>query len=159
MCTAGDDVETAVGVLFSAVSRDGRVWNPFAAQMTRSEFKRRLQKAEQGKLRPVDEVKPVDVRNPPPLYEIRWQGINVTSLASDGTQTFGEVAVRMYHSEPEAVPGHFVGHHAHEKDIDAADVNAAQQAEIRTAIGWHDHGVSSNWGIAADDGANIESSL
>lgn len=137
-----------MSVLFAAVAAPGRVWNPFAAQMVKSEFKSRILKAQQGRLRPVDEVKPVDVINPPPLYEIRWQGISVTTRNSDGTQVFGEALVRMYHSEPLTAPGHFIGHHAHEKKIDVPDVNTEQQQEIKTAIGWHNQGISTNWGIA-----------
>lgn len=148
-CGEGDDVSTAVEVLFSSIAGSGRVWNPYAAQMARSEFKRRIEKAQRGELRPVDEVKPVDVVNPPPLYEIRWQGIHVTGRRADGSQYFQDAKVRLYHSEPASTPTHFVGHHAHEKDLAAADVNAAQQQEIRTAIGWHNHGAPSNWGIAA----------
>lgn len=148
-CEVGADITTAVDVLFEAVKRPGRVWNPYAAQMARSEFKKRIERAEKGKLRPVEEVKPVDVQNPPPLYEIRWQAISVTEVDADGKQSFGEAVVRMYHSEPSSVPGHFVGHHAHEKDLSVDDVNQAQQQEIKTAIGWHDHGVSHNWGIAS----------
>ncbi|MEV7608621.1 hypothetical protein AB0N61_03970 [Microbacterium sp. NPDC089320] len=119
--------------------------------MVRAEFKKRLEKAQRGELEPVDEVKPVDVLNPPPLYEIRWQDIAVTDRLDDGTQRFGKVVVRLYHSEPVARPGHFVGHHAHEKDVDAADVYAAQDAEIDVAIGWYNHGADDFWGIASDE--------
>lgn len=150
-CAEGDDVRTAVDVLFASIAGGDRVWNPFAEQMARSEFKRRIEKAERGELRPVDEVKPVDVSNPPPLYEIRWQGIHVTGRRSDGVQYFADAKVRLYHSEPTTVPTHFVGHHAHEKDLSAVDVNAAQQQEIRTALGWHYQGISSTWGIASSN--------
>ncbi|GAA0422530.1 hypothetical protein GCM10009543_16910 [Leifsonia naganoensis] len=117
-------------------------------QITKSEFKRRLQKAQAGRLMPVEEVKAVDVRNPPPLYEIRWSGVTVTDREENGSQRHCEVEVRMYHSEPADAPSHFIGHHAHEKRIDVEDVNAEQQREINTAIGFHNAGASSRWGIA-----------
>lgn len=149
-CQVGDDVETAVDVLFDAISPPGRLWNPYAKSIVRAEFRKRIEKAERGELQPVDEVKPVDVSHPPPLYEIRWQDIAVTTRESDGTQSFGEALVRMYHSEPTSRTGHFVGHHAHEKDVTVADVNAAQQLEIAKAIVHYKAGESSKWGIAAE---------
>lgn len=148
LCDPGEDVATAVDALFQSLVRPGRLWNPYAKQMARSEFKARIKKASEGRLRPVDEVKAVDVLNPPPLYEIRWQGISVTELAPDGvTQSFGEAVVRMYHSEPTSKPRHFIGHHAHEKNLAAANINAAQQVEINKAIAWYRQGESTGWGI------------
>lgn len=147
-CAVGDDFETAEAVLFASVSREGRVWNPYSSAITRAEFRKRLRKAAAGELEPVDEVKPIDVANPPPLYEIRWQGITVAERAADGQVSHHTALVRLYHSEPPQVPTHFVAHHAHEKVLDVDDINAAQQVEIRTAISHHDRGVPSTWGIA-----------
>jgi hypothetical protein len=141
-------VDAAVNVLMSAISGEGRLWNPWTGTMVRQEFRSRIGKASRGELVPVDEVKPVDAANPPPMYEIRWQDINVTERDTDGGQRFKQVVVRMYHSEPPELPSHFIGHHAHEKDVDADDVNAAQNEEIATAVGWYAHGHSSLWGIA-----------
>lgn len=117
--------------------------------MAKAEFKQRLKKAMAGRLNPVDEVTPVDVRNPPPLYEIRWQHIPVTERDSEGVTSHAQVLVRLYHSEPTITPGYFVGHHAHEKLLDVDDINASQQVEIGVAIKWYIHGESSRWGIAA----------
>lgn len=150
-CPVGDDLDTAVDVLMAAVSPPGRVWNPWSGTIVRREFRRRIERAAEGDLKPIDEVKPVDITNPPPFYEIRWQGIAVTEMQDDGSQTFGQVIVRMYHSEPPAVPEHFIGHHAHEKNVTVDDVNAAQNDEISTAIGWYEHGIDSNWGIAVGE--------
>ncbi len=127
--------------------------------MVRQEFRRRLVRASEGNLEPIDEVKPVDVDNPPPLFEIRWQGVAVTDAMEDGTLKFGEVVVRLYHSEPDRFPGYFIGHHAHEKDLGVEDINAAQDAEIATAVGWYYHGDPTDWGIAPDAPDNIDSSL
>lgn len=154
-----DDVATAVNVLLDAVSGPGRVWNPYARQMVRSEFKQRILKAQRGQLEPVDEVKPVDIRNPPPLYEIRWQNIPVTHRAESGAVNHEEVVVRMYHSEPVAMPDVFIGHHAHEKITDVADVNGAQQEHIALAVQRHLDGESSDWGIAHSLETDIESDL
>lgn len=97
----------------------------------------------------MDEVKPVDEKNPPPLYEIRWQGISVTNRLADNTTVYSTVVVRMYHSEPASAPEHFIGHHAHEKDVSTADVNAAQQIEINVAKSMYKLGEVVNWGIAS----------
>lgn len=125
------------------------MWNPWSSAITRAEFKKRIQKASRGELEPIDEVKPVDAVNPPPMYEIRWQDIAVAELQDDGSQKFSEVQVRLYHSEPPSRPGYFIGHHAHEKDVVTTDVNAAQNREISVAVAWHDHGSPTNWGIAS----------
>lgn len=148
-CAIGDDLDTALEVLLSAVSKPGRVWSPSAKAMVKAEFKQRLKKAIAGRLKPVDEVTPVDVQNPPPLYEIRWQHIPVTERDEQGVITHAQVLVRMYHSEPIAAPDHFVGHHAHEKLLDVDDINATQQAEIGIAIKWYNQGEGDRWGIAA----------
>ncbi|MEO7016212.1 MAG: hypothetical protein ABI130_11050 [Leifsonia sp.] len=104
-----------------------------------------------GELEPVDEVKPVDVRNSPPLYEIRWQGISVTDLV-DGRPVHSAVLVRMYHSEPLPAPGYFIGHHVHEKLIDVDDISETQQEEINIAKSFHDLGETTDWGIALGPG-------
>lgn len=119
--------------------------------MAKAEFKQRLNKAAKGRLDPVDEVPPVDVKNPPPLYEIRWQHLPVTERNDEGVISHKQVLVRLYHSEPEAVPDYFIGHHAHEKVTNVADVNETQQIEIQIAVKWYAHGEDSNWGIASDD--------
>lgn len=144
---ASDDVEAAVDVLFNCLVKPGRVWSPHARVMAKAEFRQRIRKAGHGRLRPVDEVKAIDAKNPPPLYEIRWQHIPVTQRDAEGSLSYEQTIVRMYHTEPLNVPGYFVGHHAHEKDVTAEDVNAAQQAEINIAIAWHEHGKDSSWGI------------
>lgn len=132
----------------TAVSGGTRVWNPYAEQMAKSEFKNRIKRAAQGDLKPVDEIKPVDVLNPPPLYELRWIDLAVTDRDPNGTVSYSTVQVRMYHSEPAEAPGYFIGHHAHEKLLDVIDVNTVQQSEIHTAIGFYKAGAPSNWGIA-----------
>lgn len=116
--------------------------------MVRSEFTNVLTRATRGELKPIDEVKPVDIANPPPMYELRWQDIAVTNRDATGALTHSTVVVRLYHSEPDEAPGYFVGHHAHEKDVATADVRGAQNDEIATALGWYQHGKDSLWGIA-----------
>ncbi|TFC87452.1 hypothetical protein [Cryobacterium sp. TMT4-31] len=125
--------------------------------MAKMEFQRRIQKASRGELTPVSEVKHVDETNPPPLYEIRWQTINVTTVV-DGVTQFGNTLVRLYHSEPAAALDHFVGHHIHEKSL-AGDINSAQDAEIGIAKRFYDSGESQLWGIAPEPDSDIESGL
>ncbi|MGF3055597.1 hypothetical protein [Microbacterium sp. YY-01] len=146
--SSADNVEAAVSALMGAISGNGRIWNPWNETMARREFRSRIVKASQGALVPVDHVKPVDIRNPPPMYEIRWQDVAVAELEPGGSQRFRQVLVRMYHSEPYEVPSHFIGHHAHEKDVTVVDINAQQNEEIATAVGWYEHGRASRWGIA-----------
>ncbi|RFA15335.1 hypothetical protein B7R21_04790 [Subtercola boreus] len=143
----GDDIETAVDVLFESIDGGSRVWNLYNERMVRSEFRARILSAQRGELSPIDEIKSVDVRNPPPLYEIRWQGITVTSLLEAGKKRFDQVLVRQYHSEPVAAPGYFIGHHAHEKVVSGGTVSERQDAEIAVAKRFYDAGSASGWGI------------
>lgn len=148
---AGEDLDAATEAFMAALKPEGRVWNPFAERMARSEFRDRVQAAARGELVPVDEVKPVDVRYPPPLYEIRWQGISVTDRIGDGL-VHSTALVRMYHSEPSRVPDHFIGHHVHEKLLNVDDINDEQNFEIRVAKRLYDLGESDNWGIVPSTG-------
>ncbi|WP_150117073.1 hypothetical protein [Arthrobacter sp. ERGS1:01] len=147
-----DPVEVAVDICMAAVSKGNRLWNPFAKAMVQAEFRRRIILATQGLLKPVEEVK--DVGDSPlsePLYEIRWQDIAVTDAATDTElQTYHEVLVRLYHSEPAAEPGYFIGHHAHEKIIDGRETWELQSEEIHVAAGYYRMGENSNWGIVHD---------
>ena len=143
----GEDLDTATGAFLAAITPAGRVWNPWAQRMVRAEFRDRVLAASRGELVPIDEVKAVDQENPPPLYEIRWQGIAVTDY-TDGQAVHRTALVRMYHSEPPQAAGHFVGHHIHEKLVDVDDIYAAQDDEIRVAKGFYDIGEPTNWGIA-----------
>lgn len=140
-------LDRAVATLMAAIQKPNRLWSPYSSAMAKSEFRKRLQKAAAGELKPVDEVKGVDEEHQQPLYEIRWQGIDVLERQGEGVQpAHHTVLVRMYHSEPATEPGFFIGHHAHEKLVDSGlDVYATQDAEIAVARGLHDLGIAVRW--------------
>lgn len=142
-----DPLEVAADEFMSALKGPGRLWNPYAEAMTRSEFKKRVNKASRGELKPVEEVKGVDEERPAPLYEIRWQGITVHERGeSDSPDRYMDVAVRMYHSEPTVVPDYFIGHHIHEKEVsDDVNIVAAQDAEISKARNLFYLGEAKQW--------------
>jgi len=146
-CAVGGDLEAATEAFFIALAAPDRVWSPHSKAMAKMEFQRRLQKAELGKLRPVTDVKPIDVDNPPPLYEIRWQTIAVTTR-TDGVLNHRSTIVRLYHSEPASHPAHFIGHHVHEKVLATDHIYRAQDEEIQISKRFFDAGVPSSWGIA-----------
>lgn len=147
----GEDLDIATDAFLAAITPEGRVWNPWAQRMVRAEFRDRVKAAARGELEPIDHVKAVDQENPPPLYEIRWQGIAVTDHR-DGHTTHGTALARMYHSEPPHLDDHFIGHHVHEKLLDVDDINATQDEEIRIAKRFYDAGEPTGWGIAAGSG-------
>ncbi|PPG85007.1 hypothetical protein [Rathayibacter rathayi] len=144
-------LDAATKRFVDAISGPGRLWNPYSLALAKVEFGDRVQQAAAGKLVPVDEVKPVDVKNSPPLYELRWQGIDVVERDDDSPagKRFLTVLVRMYHSEPSTRPGFFIGHHIHEKVVTGADPNADQNVEIAEARRIYFDGVSSAWGLPA----------
>lgn len=114
-----------------------RMRNPYLVGDARGQFKQKLKAAVDGKLIPVDEVKPVGFSLTSPLFEIRWVEIRVHERLPDGTSEFKSVHVRLYHAEPDAVQGLAVGLHAHEKALfdDDSDTVAAQDREIQIAAG------------------------
>jgi hypothetical protein len=124
-----------------------RLWNPYAEAMVKSEFKKRIEKAAAGQLKPIDEVKGVDEDHVQPLYEIRWQEVPVTERESPGSpQVHLQVLVRLYHSEPVSDPDYFIGHHIHQKVVGpGVDVNGQQDVEIAVARGIYDVGEGVRW--------------
>ena len=143
-------MDIAVDAFIEAISADTRRWNMYNRATARAACKKRLERAARGELEPVDEVKGVDEENPVPLYEIRWQNVAVTDQSPDdpSQQIHSEVQVRMYHSEPDVLPHHFIGHHVHEKNVaDGVDVYQLQDDEIAVARRKYDAGEATTWGI------------
>lgn len=116
--------------------------------MAAAEFKQLITVAEAGLLVPDRQVKAVDINNPPPFFELRWQGISVQEINHEGNLVDRRLIVRMYHSEPDEAPMHFIGHHIHEKVISGdASVWLLQNEEIATAVGFYRSGISTKWGL------------
>ncbi|WP_230670821.1 hypothetical protein [Rathayibacter sp. Leaf248] len=142
----GDALDAATEIFLRAIDGPSRRWNPYNAAMARSEFRKRVELAAKGGLKPRQQVKPVDVRNPPPLYELRWQGISVTEVDAQSKQRHRKILVRMYHSEPAGAPAHFIGHHIEEKAI-TERTRELQDAAIARAKHSYHQGEASRWGI------------
>lgn len=146
-----EDIEGAVEALMGAIRAPQRRWNMYNESATRSEFRNRLQKAERGELAPVDHVKDLGRGTRAHLYEIRWQDITVHEQDDAGNTTFAELIVRLYHSEPPALPSLVIGLHAHEKVIVPDDETATrtlQNAEIDAAVQKFFNGLTENWGLS-----------
>ena len=124
-----------------------RRWNLYLEKMNRACFKKRLEKAAQGKLYPPEELK--SLRGNDVLFEIRWsQGeISVNEVNRVGIP----VEVRLIHAQPFDQLGLCIlGLHAHEKVIiegDSVATKAAQDAEIDTAEHLLIAGYPTHWGV------------
>jgi hypothetical protein len=105
------------------------------------EFRSRLIKASQGRLRPASNIKgPLDLITNFELFEIRW-----TFIYGEANEI--EMPVRLYHVEPSHLGSVVVGLHLHEKDVTAgSDIRALQDAQIRIAESNYWAGKGSNWG-------------
>ena len=122
--------------------------NPYLLADAKAQFTTRLRLARAGELKPITMIKPVDTRNPPPLFEIRWQGIRAGRPDGNGGVRHTDILIRMYHSEPESQPRYFIAHHVHEKVVSDQDsINELQNQEIETAKGHYYRGLRANWGI------------
>lgn len=143
-------LDRSVEALMVVLRQPHRLWNPYAEAMVKSEFKKRIRKGAAGELKPIDEVKGVGEAYQQPLYEIRWQGIPVTERETPQSAiVYGNILVRLYHSEPAAAPGFFIGHHIHQKVVDdGADIYADQDAEIAVARGLYDLGEPIRWHLS-----------
>ena len=115
--TAQEHISLAVKALMAAIKKPrNRRWNPYQEAMIRASFRKRLEKAAQGKLRPPEELK--SLRGGVALFEIRWRDIDVREVNSSGIDSYAQVEVRLIHAQPFDQLGLCIlGLHAHEKVI------------------------------------------
>jgi len=145
--TAQEHITLAVEALMGAIKApENRRWNPYQEALIRAKFKKRLEKAAEGKLYPPEELK--SLRGEDVLFEIRWsQGeISVNEVNRVGIP----VEVRLIHAQPERLNRCILGLHAHEKVIiegDPAATKAAQDAEIDIAERRFISGYRTHWGV------------
>ena len=148
--TAQEHISLAVNALMAAIKEPtNRRWNPYQEAMIRASFRKRLEKAAQGKLRPPGELK--SLRGGVTLFEIRWRDIDVREVNSSGIDSYAQVEVRLIHAQPFDQLGLCIlGLHAHEKVIikgNPAATKAAQDAEINIAERRLISGYSTCWGV------------
>ena len=148
--TVQEHISLAVNALMGAIKEPrNRRWNPYQEAMIRASFRKRLEKAAQGKLRPPEELK--SLRGGVALFEIRWRDIDVREVNSSGIDSYAQVEVRLIHAQPFDQLGLCIlGLHAHEKVIikgNPAATKAAQDTEINIAERRLISGYSTNWGV------------
>ena len=143
--TEEEHITLAVEALMGAISAPAnRRLHPYQEKLNRALFRKRLEKAAQGKLRPPRELK--SLRGGATLFEIRWRDIRVHEVNRLGIG----VEVRLIHAQPERLDHCILGLHAHEKVIikgDPAATKAAQDAEIDKAEHLLISGYSTCWGV------------
>jgi hypothetical protein len=131
------DIAAAVEALMSAIRGNNRRWNMYTEAAARSEFRKRLERAERGDLKPVDHVKKLGRGSRADLFEIRWQDITVHEVATDGKVSYPKIKARLQHAEPAGEPTLLIGVHAHEKVVvkgDNAMTKSLQNQEIATGV-------------------------
>ena len=148
--TAQEHITLAVEALMGAIKAPAnRHWNPYQEKIIYAEFRKRLEKAAQGKLQPPEELK--SLRGGDILFEIRWQDINVREVNLSGIESYSLVQVRLIHAQPfEQLGRCILGLHAHEKEIINDDPDAtkdAQDAEIDIAENLLNSGYPTHWGV------------
>ena len=148
--TAQEHINLAVVALMAAIKVPmNRRWNPYQETMIRASFRKRLEKAAEGKLRPPGELK--SLRGGATLFEIRWRDISVREVNPLGNESYAQVDVRLIHAQPfEQLGRCILGLHAHEKVIikgDSDATKARQDAEIDFAESLLNSGYSTCWGV------------
>ena len=147
---AQEHISLAVNALMAAIKKPAnRRWNPYQETMIRANFRKRLEKAAQGKLRPPGELK--SLRGDVTLFEIRWRDIDVREVNPSGIDSYAQVEVRLIHAQPFDQLGRCIlGLHAHEKVIiegDPAATKARQDDEIDIAEHLLTSGYRTQWGV------------
>lgn len=148
--TADQHIALAVEALMGAIKAPtNRLWNPFQESLIRAEFKKRLEKAARGELKPPEELKPL--RSGGSLFEIRWQAIPVHEICPSGLHSHTKVGVRLIHAQPFDELGLCIlGLHAHEKTIiedDQAATKDTQDDQIDIAERLFASGYPTCWGV------------
>ena len=102
--------------------------------MAQAEIRNRIERACAGTLRSTHHIKWIDKNNLPPIFEMRWQGITLSTIGSHASKRFHTLLVRMYYSEPGSNPDYFIGHNIHEKKFDDPErTKILQNKEIQIA--------------------------
>lgn len=131
-------VDRAVDALEQAAYKGPyRVRDPYKRGTMRGQFRAILEYAEQGQLRPVDEVKRIRRPTWTTMYELRWPDIRVTEV-KDGRKRFVDVEMRLLEVETSQRPCEALGLRAFEKKTEGSE------AEIR------------HWQNQEIDGANAQ---
>ena len=152
----GLDIETVLFKFEKIIRAKGKIADEYSLIMACAEIRNRIERAAEGRLRTTHQVKWVDQRNLPPIFELRWQGISISFLSELRKDRHQTLLFRMYCSEPEAFPEHFIGHHLHEKVIsDPERIWILQNREIAIARDLCERGVETSWGIPIDRGENL----
>jgi hypothetical protein len=144
----GADLEVATDVFLRAVFPSRVEPGSHETAVVGSLFRHRIRKAMRGALRTPYETKAINPAYEPPLFEVRWQGLgSAQRLLAKGGKRFPAL-IRMYYSEPDSAPHHFIGHHIHEKTVTpGVDIRRLQNAEIDIALGFYYQGEQTTWGI------------
>lgn len=148
--TAADHIALAVDALMAAIKAPScRLWNPYNERLTRAMFRKRLEKAAQGRLRPPYELK--SLRGGDTLFEIRWNDVNIHERPTGGPERHTSVEVRLIHAQPYDDLGLCIlGLHAHEKVIvedDEEATKALQDDQIDIAAQRFLSGRNDCWGV------------
>lgn len=152
----GLDIETVLFRFDEIVNTKGKKFHENSLLIARAEIRNRLERACAGKLRSTHHIRWVDKQNLPPMFELRWQGITLSSTDGSGAKKFQTLLIRMYYSEPGSNPRFFIGHHIHEKKIgDPERTKILQNIEIQVARELCQEGQITNWGIPLDVDRNI----
>jgi hypothetical protein len=128
--------------------RKNLIPNEFTISTAKAEIRSLLERAMRGRLKPIKQIKVLAGKHIPTLFEIRWQNIPMPEIQSDGEIKTVYLMFRMYHSEPEEVPGFFIAHHIHEKDVSQQDeIRSKQNREIAVARRYFELGKPIRWGL------------
>ena len=145
---SGGNLEKFLSFFETKLNRKNLILNEFTIASAKAEIRGLLQRAMQGRLKPIKQIKVIAGKRIPTLFEIRWQNIPMLEVQNNGEIKTVYLMFRMYHSEPEEVPGYFVAHHIHEKDISQQDeIKSKQNREIERARNYFELGKAIQWGL------------
>lgn len=155
-CVAADHVASAVEHLMQLVTGPpGRTTNDYIDADNEEAFDRRLRRATEGRLIPVDHVKCIASVPAVDMFEIRWQGIKAIARNPVSGLIEGDLQLHMRLYYIEEGEQWVVGMHAHEKRIAESEeeTRELQNSEIAKAEHHALAGSARRWGVEELTGA------
>ena len=114
--------------------------DPYLEAHIIGEFASMLSRMTKGKLKAMDEIKPVRISASEPLFELR------ATFPLQGSEEF---ILRVYNAEPPSIGSTVIGLHMHRKVIVGSDseIKALQNLEINKAVQAYYRGKPGQWGL------------
>ena len=149
-CSQSDDhIEATVDELVAALKGiESRCWNEDVEAGLRGEFRSRLRRAAEGRLRNSRECRRLKKPLPRIMFEVKWDHLEMMRHDVGRGDLSESLQARLIYVEPDLRPGTVIGLRGHEKVIVPGDVQLTrdlQNDQIEAACRIYDAGEARGW--------------